>query len=86
VIAIDFPEVPMPDRIAQMIGGGLPIHILQAEMDAEVLAAEIRTLRPLASVEDRADREDRLAALARANKTLAAYNPGLLVKAGGPRG
>jgi hypothetical protein len=79
VIAIDFPEVPMPDSVAAMIGGKLPIRILQAEMDAEVLAAEIRTLRPLASVEDRADREDRLADLARANKVLGAYNPGLTV-------
>jgi hypothetical protein len=79
VIAIDFPEVPMPDSVAAMIGGKLPIRILQAEMDAEVLAAEIRTLRPLTSVEDRADRQDRLADLARANKVLGAYNPGLIV-------
>ncbi|MFF8829270.1 hypothetical protein [Streptomyces sp. NPDC015131] len=79
MIAIDFPEVPMPDRVAQMIGAKIPLHILQAEMDAETLAAEIRTLRPLASVEDQADREDRLADLHRANKVLGAYNPGLIV-------
>jgi hypothetical protein len=83
VITVDFPKVPMPDSVAAMIGGKLPIHILQAEIDAETLAAEIRTLRPLASADDRADREDRLADLARANKVLGAYNPGLLVKAGG---
>ncbi|MFG3510198.1 hypothetical protein ACGF5F_32400 [Streptomyces sp. NPDC047821] len=69
-----------------MIGDCIPVPVLHAETDAEMAAREIRRFRPLESDEDRADRERELSRLARANKVLAAYNPGLIVKAGGPRG
>lgn len=67
----------------------MPIHILQAEIDAECAAREIGRFRPtsgaLLDKEDQQDREAALSRLARANKTLAAWNPRLIVKAGGPR-
>ena len=78
--------VPIPDPIAARIGACMPIRILQAEVDAESAAREIGRFRPLASSEDRADRESALSELAVANKVLAAYNPRLILKAGGPRG
>ena len=77
--------VPIPDRVAALIGGQLPIHVLQAEVDAESAAREIRRFRPLASVEDRADRESALSELAVANKVLAAYNPRLILTSRGGR-
>ncbi|MEU0393877.1 hypothetical protein ABZ208_14040 [Streptomyces sp. NPDC006208] len=78
--------VPIPDRVAVLIGGCMPAHVLQAEIEAEYAALEIGRFRPLSSDEDRQDREDALARMARANKVLAAYNPRLIVKAGGHRG
>lgn len=78
--------VPIPDRIAGLIGGCMPIHILQAEVDVELAAREVRSFRPLSCSEDRADREHALSELHAANKLLAAYNPLLILKAGGPRG
>ncbi|MGW0538533.1 hypothetical protein [Streptomyces sp. NPDC003032] len=85
MIAFPSTAVPVPDRIAQMIGAQMPIHVLQAEIDAEVEKAEALRFRPLVSAEDHADREDALARLAWRNRILAAYNPGLIVKAGGQR-
>lgn len=78
--------VPVPDSVAVLIGSCMPLHVLQAEIDAECAAREVGRYRPLACVEDRADREQQLAVLAVANKVLAAYNPRLILKAGGPRG
>ena len=77
--------VPIPDPIAARIGACMPIHVLQAEVDAESAAREIRRFRPLASVEDRADRESALSELAVANKVLAAYNPRLILTSRGGR-
>jgi hypothetical protein len=70
--------VPIPDRVAGLIGSCMPIHILQAEVDAECAKREALLYRPLASIEDRTDREDALSRLARANKVLAAYDPRLV--------
>ena len=72
--------VPVPDAVAMMIGTSIPLPVLQAEIDAFGEAREIRRLRPLDSAEDRQDFEDALGRLARANKTLGAYSPRLIVR------
>jgi hypothetical protein len=60
----------------------MPIHILQAEIDAECAKREALHYRPsfgaLLDDDDRHDREDALSRLARANKVLAAYDPRLV--------
>ncbi|MER5884777.1 hypothetical protein ABT160_13185 [Streptomyces sp. NPDC001941] len=71
--------VPIPDRVAALIGGCMPIGVLQAEIDAECAAREARRFRTPLCDEDRADRERALAVLARSNKVLAAYNPRLVL-------
>jgi len=75
--------VPMPDRVAAMIGATIPLHVLQAEIDADMEAREALRLRPLSCDEDRQDFEAALSRLARENKILGKYNPGLMVRAGG---
>lgn len=79
MIAFASTTVPIPDRVAALIGSQMPIEILQAEIDAECAAREVGRFRPLQSVEDRVDREHALAVLAVANKVLAAYNPRLIL-------
>lgn len=75
--------VPVPDAVAVLIGGQMPARVLQAEVAAESAAYSIRLCRTPFTAEAR---EFALADLARANKILAAWNPGLTVKAGGHRG
>ncbi|MFI8962112.1 hypothetical protein ACIGO8_08345 [Streptomyces sp. NPDC053493] len=75
--------VPIPDRVASLIGGSIPIHVLQAEVDAVSAATDALRYRPLASNDDRADREDALSRLARANKVLAKHHPQLPVRPNG---
>ncbi|WP_432076918.1 hypothetical protein [Streptomyces wuyuanensis] len=77
--------VPIPDGVAALIGSCMPLGVLQAEIDAECAAREAMRFRAPLCGEDRADREHALAALARANKILAAYNPGLVVRPRGSR-
>lgn len=72
--------VPIPDHVAAMIGSCMPVHILQAEIDAECAAREVSMFRGPLCAEDRADREHALSTLARANKVLAAYDPRLMVR------
>ncbi|WP_328941588.1 hypothetical protein OG259_07895 [Streptomyces sp. NBC_00250] len=72
--------VPIPDAVATLIGLSLPRPVLQAEIDAFGEVREIRRLRPLNSAEDRQDFEAALGRLARANKTLGAYGPRLIVR------
>lgn len=74
--------VPIPDGVAALIGSCMPIHVLQAEIDAECAAREVYRFRGPLGAEDRADREHALSALAVANKVLAAYNPLLILKPG----
>lgn len=75
--------VPIPDRVAALIGSCIPPHILRAEFDAACAAREVRRFRgPLLCSEDQADREQALAELARANKILAAHHPRLPVRPG----
>ena len=75
--------VPIPDRIAALIGSRIPIHVLQAEVDAESASREVRRFRPsfgaLLDDEDRADRDAALSELAAANKILAAHHPRLIL-------
>lgn len=86
----DWVPVPVPNRVFELVQDAFPESICQSVMDAEDAAREIRRFRPtpgaLLDKDDQADREAALARLARANKVLGAYNPGLIVKAGGPRG
>lgn len=68
--------VPIPDAVAALIGRQIPEHVLRAEIEASNQAYNITLCRsPL----NREAREYCLADLARANKTLGAYNPLLLV-------
>ncbi|MFC9247910.1 hypothetical protein ACFT7S_29010 [Streptomyces sp. NPDC057136] len=74
--------VPIPDRVAVLIGSCTPPHILRAEFDAVCAAREVRRFRgPRLGIEDQADREQALSELARANKVLSAYHPRLAVHA-----
>ncbi|WPW32548.1 hypothetical protein P6B95_37725 [Streptomyces atratus] len=75
--------VPIPDRVAALIGSCIPPHIVEAEFDAECAAREVRRFRgPRLCAEDQADREQALAELARTNKILAAHHPRLPVRPG----
>ncbi|MEU9089591.1 hypothetical protein ACIOEW_08390 [Streptomyces sp. NPDC087901] len=75
--------VPIPDRIAALIGSCIPARILEAEFDAECAAREVRRFRgPRLGIEDQADREQALSELARANKVLSAHHPRLAVRPG----
>ncbi|MBP2585865.1 hypothetical protein J3A78_006343 [Streptomyces sp. PvR006] len=71
--------VPIPDHVAALIGSCLPLHVLQAEIDADCAAREVYRFRGPLCAEDRADREHALSALARANKILAKHHPKLPV-------
>jgi hypothetical protein len=75
--------VPIPDAVAILIGDCIPEHVLRAEVEAENQAYNVRLCR---GPQYRKAREYALADLARANKVLAAYDPRLMVKAGGRRG
>lgn len=72
--------VPIPDRVAALIGSCLPAHVLQAEIEADCAAREVYRFRGPLCAEDRADREHALAALARANKILAKHHQTLPVR------
>ncbi|MER5736362.1 hypothetical protein ABT117_11890 [Streptomyces sp. NPDC002262] len=72
--------VPIPDRVAALIGSCLPAHVLQAEIEADCAAREVYRFRGPLCAEDRADREHALSALARANKILARHHPTLPVR------
>lgn len=69
--------VPIPDRVAVLIGDCIPERILQAEIAAEAAAYSVRVCRTRFT---RVAREYALADLARANKVLAAYNPGMILR------
>ncbi|MET9592606.1 hypothetical protein ABZY45_16850 [Streptomyces sp. NPDC006516] len=76
--------VPIPDRVAALIGACTPPHVLQAEFDAVCAAREVRRFRgPRLGIEDQADREQALSELAWANKVLSAHHPRLAVRPDG---
>lgn len=74
--------VPIPDAVTLLIARQMPEHVLRAEVEAENQAYNVRLCR---GPQYREAREYALAELARANKTLAAYDPRLMVRAGGAR-
>lgn len=79
--------VPVPGRVVDLIEGAFPEEVCQAVFAAADARREVLRFRgPLLCVEDQADRERALSELHLANKLLAAYNPGLILKAGGSRG
>lgn len=68
--------VPIPDAVAVLIGRQMPPEVMAAEesaVDAAITVSRCRTQYT------REAREYALAELARANKTLAAWNPLLVV-------
>lgn len=75
--------VPIPDRIAAMIGSWIPRDVLQAEYDAVAAEREVLRFRGPLCKEDQADREQALAALAKANKVLAKHHPQMPVRPNG---
>lgn len=79
MIAMNLPEVPAPGHIEDLIAAALPPHVLQAAMEANDSLREIGRLRPLTSIEDRADFEAELGRLATRNKQLAAHHPRFVV-------
>lgn len=79
MIRMPLPHVPVPDAVARLTARCLPDHVARAYADALAAAADVRLYRSEIHQEDR---EDALAQLARANKILAAYNPGLIVRGG----
>lgn len=75
-------RLPIPDRVPRLISSQLPDRILLAEKQASTAAHLVRLCRTEST---REAREFQLAELAAANKVLAAYNPKLVVTAGGAR-
>lgn len=73
---LDLVPVPIPDSVAALIGSQVPEHVLRAELEATNQAYVIGLCRKPEYAEAR---EYAIGALARANKTLAAYNPKLVV-------
>lgn len=71
--------VPIPDRVAVLIGSCMPEHVLCAEIEADRAARLLHCLRGPLDPADLAERERTLSVLARANKVLAAHNPRLMV-------
>ena len=71
--------VPIPDRVAAMIGGTIPIDVLQAEVDADTEVREVLRFRPLNCDEDRQDFEAALGRLAAKNKILGKHHPWLVI-------
>ena len=69
--------VPIPDAVAVLIARQIPEHVLRAEVEATNQAYNVSLCRSPRYTEAR---EWALADLARANKTLAAYNPNLIVR------
>lgn len=82
MIAMTFPDVPMPDRVTELVGEQIPERVLKAEKSATEAAA---SLTLCVGPRYRAAAAYNLQSLARANKVLAAYNPGLIVQFGGAR-
>lgn len=77
MITLPLTSVPMPDAVAALIGRQIPERVLDAEIEATKLAYNIQLCR---GDRYRVAREQCLADLARVNKTLAQYNPMLVVR------
>ncbi|MEV4423995.1 hypothetical protein AB0K23_01200 [Streptomyces sp. NPDC049602] len=77
MITLQLPSVPIPDAVVTLIGRQIPEHVLDAEIEATTQAYVIGLCRKPETAEAR---EYALAGLARANKTLAKFNPKLIVR------
>ena len=77
MITLQLPAVPIPDSAATLIGRQIPEHVLTAEVEAMNLAYNISICR---GDRYREAREHCLADLARVNKTLAQFDPRLIVR------
>jgi len=69
--------VPIPDAVVTLIGRQIPAHVLDAEVEATTLAYNISICR---GNRYREAREHCLGQLARVNKTLAQFDPRLIVR------
>ncbi|MFH8627819.1 hypothetical protein ACH4A8_39030 [Streptomyces vietnamensis] len=69
--------VPIPDAVVALIGRQIPENVLDAETEAMTLAYNITLCR---GDRYREAREHCLGNLARVNKTLAQYDPRLIVR------
>ncbi|MFE6785129.1 hypothetical protein ACFVFF_23020 [Streptomyces sp. NPDC057680] len=76
MITLQLPKVPIPDAVATLIGRQIPDRVLAAEVEAMNLAYNITLCR---GDRYREAREQCLADLARVNKTLAQFDPRLIV-------
>lgn len=76
MIALQLPAVPIPDRVAVLIGSQIPERVFRVEVEAMNQAYNISLCHKPEYTEAR---EWALANLAAANKVLGAYNPQLLV-------
>lgn len=79
MISLNLPKVPVPHQVAELMLATMPESACEAALEAESAVRELGRLRPLASDEDHADREDALSRLAAANKTLAAIHPRFVI-------
>jgi hypothetical protein len=77
VITLQLPTVPIPDAVAALIGRQIPERVLAAEVEAMNLAYNIELCRDPRYAEAR---ENCLGDLARVNKTLAQFDPRLIVR------
>lgn len=80
MIALNLPAVPIPDAVAVQVGSQAPARVLEAEKRAENAAYSFRLARGPRYEESR---QWALAEIAAANKIVAAFNPGLIVRIGG---
>lgn len=82
MISMNLPKLPRPAAVDCLIGKQIPRHVMDAEDEAMFAALQVTERRtPLTDGELEAAR----ATVAAANKILAAYNPGLIVRIGGAR-
>ncbi|MFI8872390.1 hypothetical protein [Streptomyces sp. NPDC055243] len=92
MISMTFPDVPTPPAVEVRIGRSLPPHVLDALAEQKTAGKNVVTMsRLLTAGEMSADARravkvriaEDLRRQAAANKVLAAYNPGLIVRIGG---
>jgi hypothetical protein len=76
---MNLPKVPRPAAVDSLIGKQIPTRVMDAQDEAVFAALQVTNRRgPLPAAELEAAR----VTVAAANKILAAYNPGLIVRIG----
>ena len=79
MITMNLPRLPRPAAVDSMIGRQVPAHVMDAQDEAVFAALQVTVRRaPLRPGELEAAR----VTVAAANKVLAAFNPGLIVRIG----